>query len=170
MVASTPSGSIKEIGVLYIGFLYISWFLSLQWLLMNEAGKSHVFFLYGSVWLGDTIAYYTGTYFGKNKLYPAVSPNKTLEGAMGSILGGAIGGVIIKLIFNIHDWTILQASLIGALLGVVAIIGDLIESMFKRDAGVRDSSSLIPGHGGILDKIDGLLIAGAILYFIVRGM
>lgn len=170
IIVSTPSGSIKEIGILYIGFLYISWFLSFQWLLMNEAGKGHIFFLYGSVWLGDSMAYYAGTYLGKNKLYPAISPNKTFEGAVGSILGGAIGGVIIKLIFNIHEFAILKALLIGAILGAVAVIGDLIESMFKRDAGVKDSSNLITGHGGILDKIDSLLIAGPILYFIVRSM
>jgi len=166
-----PSGGIRDIGIICIGFLYISWFLSFQWLLIEDiGGKKHIFFLYSSVWLADTMAYYIGTYLGKKRLYPAVSPEKTVEGAFGSIFGGAIGGVIIKLIFSIHGIATLEAVLIGAILGTVAIIGDLIESMFKRDAGVKDSSNLIPGHGGMLDKIDSLLIAGPILYLILRGI
>jgi phosphatidate cytidylyltransferase len=152
-----------EIGPLGVGFFYIAGFLSFQWFL-REQGKEYIFLLYASVWLADSAAYYIGTYIGRNKLYPAVSPNKTFEGAFGSILGGAIGALIMKLIFNIPDLTIISAIGIGAVLGFAALIGDLIESMFKRDAGVKDSSSIIPGHGGILDKLDGLLIAGPFLY------
>ncbi len=163
LAIKTPSGSMAEIGPLGVGFFYIAGFLSFQWFL-REQGKEYIFLLYASVWLADSAAYYIGTYIGKNKLYPAVSPNKTFEGAFGSILGGAIGALIMKLIFNIPDLTIISAIGIGAVLGFAALIGDLIESMFKRDAGVKDSSSIIPGHGGILDKLDGLLIAGPFLY------
>lgn len=165
----TPSKGMSEIGTLGIGFFYISGFLSFQWFLINDvSGIEYIFLLYTSVWLADSAAYYIGTYLGRNKLYPAVSVNKTLEGAVGSVLGGAVGAVIIKIIFRIHNLEVMNAILLGAILGIVAVIGDLIESMFKRDAGVKDSSTLIPGHGGILDKLDGILVAGPILYFILR--
>ncbi|MBI4653895.1 MAG: phosphatidate cytidylyltransferase [Nitrospirae bacterium] len=169
LLIDTPSGSMKDIGTLCIGLFYISWFLNFQWLLINDiGGKEYIFLLYSSVWLGDSMAYYVGTYLGKNKLYSAVSPNKTIEGAFGSLLGGAVGAVIIKLVFNISNLTLIKTLVIGVILGIATIIGDLIESMFKRDAGVKDSGNLIPAHGGILDKIDGLLIAGPVLYFLLR--
>lgn len=164
-----PKGSISDIGPLGIGFFYISVFLSFQWFLRTETfGMEYIFLLYSSVWTADSMAYYTGTYIGKNKLFPAVSPNKTIEGAFGSIIGGVLGAVVIKVVFNIPDLTLAGSAVIGAILGIATLTGDLIESMFKRDAGVKDSGNMIPGHGGILDKIDGLLIAGPALYFILR--
>lgn len=169
VLVKTPSKSMSEVGPIGIGFLYISGFLSFQWLLRNDvSGIGYIFLLYTSVWFADSAAYYIGTYLGRNKLYPTISSNKTVEGTVGSVLGGAIGAVIIKIIFNINNLTVMNVILLGAILGIVTVIGDLIESMFKRDAGVKDSSNLIPGHGGILDKIDGLLVAGPILYFILR--
>lgn len=164
----TPAGAMSEIGPLGAGFFYISGFMSFQWFLRNEIhGMENIFLLYASVWLADSAAYYIGTYMGRNKLYPAVSPNKSIEGALGSVLGGAIGAMIIQAIFGIPDFTVIKALMIGAILGLATVIGDLIESMFKRDAGVKDSGNLIPGHGGLLDKIDGLLIAGPILYLLL---
>jgi phosphatidate cytidylyltransferase len=163
ITVSTPSGAISEIGPLGVGFFYIAGFLSFQWFLREE-GVEYILFLYASVWLADSAAYYIGTSLGRNKLYPSISPNKTFEGAFGSIIGGAVGALIMESIFDIPNITIMSAIGIGAILGIATIIGDLIESMFKRDAGVKDSSNIIPGHGGILDKLDGLLVAGPILY------
>lgn len=159
----------SDIAPVTLGFFYISFFLSFQWLLRTgENGLQYIFLLYISVWLSDSMAYYIGTYMGRNKLYPAVSPNKTIEGAYGSVIGGILGVVIIKNIFHITRLSITGTIAIGTILGIAALTGDLIESMFKRDAGVKDSSNFIPGHGGILDKIDGFLVAGPVLYFIVR--
>ena len=164
----TPVGAMSEIGPLGVGFFYVFGFLAFQWFLRNQDnGWKNIFLLYASVWLADSAAYYIGTYTGKNKLYPAVSPNKSFEGAFGSVLGGAIGALIIQEIFSIPDFTAVKALMIGAILGLAAVTGDLIESMFKRDAGVKDSGNLIPGHGGLLDKIDGVLIAGPILYLLL---
>ena len=169
IAAETPSGSMSDIGPLGVGFFYISGFLSFQWFLRDDDfGAQYILFLYVTVWLADSAAYYIGTYLGKNRLYPAVSPNKTFEGFFGSILGGATGAFIMKIVFNIHDISIMKSIIIGAVLGTAAVFGDLIESMFKRDAGVKDSSNLIPGHGGMLDKIDGLLVAAPLLYFVLR--
>lgn len=163
-----PSGSMTEIGPLSAGLFYVVIFLSFQWLLRSEEfGKEYIFMLYTCVWLADGGAFYIGTYMGKNKLYPAVSPNKTWEGAYGSLMGGALGAVIIRTIFDM-PLSLAAAAVIGAVMGVTALVGDLIESMFKRDAGVKDSGVFIPGHGGMLDKLDGMLAAGPVLYLIAR--
>lgn len=166
---STPSGCMSDIGPLGIGILYIAGFLSFQWMIRKEAlGLEYIFLLYFSVWLADSLALYIGTYLGRHKLYPAISPNKTVEGAFGSVLGGVLGASIAKAVFGIQVLSTAGVILTGSALGTAALIGDLIESMLKRDAGVKDSSRLIPGHGGVLDKLDGMLIAGPVLYLIVR--
>jgi phosphatidate cytidylyltransferase len=163
-----PKGSMSDLGPLGVGILYIAGFLSFQWSLRIASGVEYIFFLYVSVWIADSMAYYIGTYMGKHKLYPSVSPNKTMEGAFGSLLGGSVGAVLMANIFNIQGLSVAGAALTGMALGLATLLGDLVESMFKRDAGVKDSGSIIPGHGGILDKIDGFLVAGPILYLIVR--
>lgn len=168
-VIKTPSGSMSDIGLLCVGFFYISGFLIFQWFIrIEDNGLKYIFLLYASVWIADSTAYYIGKYLGKNKLYPSVSPNKTIEGAVGSLIGGGLGALLIKYTLEIPDLTASAAISIGIALGIATVIGDLIESMFKRDAGVKDSSGIIPGHGGLLDKIDGLLVAGPVLYLIVR--
>lgn len=169
LLIKNPSGSMSEIGPLGVGFFYIAGFLSFQWFLRTgEFGREYIFLLYLCVWLSDTMALYLGTYIGKNKLYPSISPNKTVEGAFGSVLGGIMGAVIVKIIFDIPAYSLFSIIIIGAILGISSMVGDLIESMFKRDAGVKDSGAFIPGHGGVLDKIDGMLISGPVLYLIVR--
>lgn len=164
----TPLGCMTEMGPLFCGLFYVVIFLSFHWLVRSEPmGKEYVFMLYTCVWLADGGAFYIGTYMGKHKLYPSISPNKTWEGAYGSLIGGALGAVIIRTIFNMPV-SLAVAAAIGAVMGVAALVGDLVESMFKRDAGVKDSGVFIPGHGGMLDKLDGMLVAGPVLYLIVR--
>jgi phosphatidate cytidylyltransferase len=167
----TPSGSMAEIGPLWTGFFYIPGFLAFQWLLRGKTdGVGYVLLLYFAVWLADSMAYYIGKYLGRKKLYPSVSPNKTVEGAIGSLLGGAGGAFIAKSTLNIPEISVAGAVMAGIVIGMSTIVGDLIESMFKRDAGVKDSSGIIPGHGGLLDKIDGLLVSGPVFYILVRYM
>ena len=167
--AETPSGSMSDLGPVGIGFLYIAVCMSFHWSLREmEHGLAYTFALYLSVWLADSMAYYIGTYMGNHKLCPSISPKKTVEGAIGSILGGILGFVIAKFVFDISNLSILYAVATGIVMGTTALIGDLIESIFKRDAGVKDSGTLMPGHGGIFDRIDGMLISGPVLYFIVR--
>lgn len=164
----SPSGSMTEIGPLAAGLFYVVIFVSFQWLLRSEEyGREYIFMLYTCVWLADGGAFYIGTYLGKHKLYPAISPNKTWEGAYGSLIGGAIGAVVIRTVFDMPI-SLAAAAAIGVVMGVTALVGDLVESMFKRDAGVKDSGVFIPGHGGMLDKLDGMLAAGPVLYIIVR--
>lgn len=158
-----PASSLSDISPAVTGFLYIPTLLLAQWYLRLK-GYEWILFLYGCVWASDSLAYYIGKNFGKKKLYKEVSPNKTVEGALGSIAGGVISALLLgKLLLNVPVHVLI---LTGAAVGAITIVGDLVESMFKRDAGVKDSGSFIPGHGGILDKIDGVLFAGPVLYLI----
>ncbi len=108
-------------------------------------------------WLADTFALFVGRAIGRTPLIPHISPKKTLEGAIGGFLGGVIAVVLITLLLGIPDVSIPLAIGIGVLLSAVGICGDLMESFIKRSAGVKDSGTLIPGHGGIFDRVDALL-------------
>jgi phosphatidate cytidylyltransferase len=136
---------------------------------LRRAGAEWIIFLYGTIWISDSFAFYIGKSVGRKKLYSEVSPKKTVEGAIGSLLGGVISAVAIRALF-IESMAPGAAALVGLALGAVAVVGDLVESMFKRDAGVKDSSSLIPGHGGLLDKIDGPLFGGPALFWILQAL
>lgn len=159
-----PSSSLNDISPAVIGFLYIPSLLLTQWYLRLQ-GYEWILFLYGCVWASDSLAYYIGKSIGKRRLYKEVSPNKTVEGALGSVIGGILAALLLgRLMLN--NINALALILMGGAIGLVTIAGDLVESMFKRDAGVKDSGSFIPGHGGVLDKIDGVLFAGPVLYWI----
>lgn len=160
-----PRSSLSDISPPVLGLLYIPCLLTFQTSL-REFGPEWVIFLYAVVWAADTVAYYIGTLIGKRKLYVEVSPKKTLSGAFGSLIGGAVGAMVMKTAL-IPALTMSSALIIGITIGIVSIVGDLVESMFKRDTGVKDSGAIIPGHGGILDKIDGILFAGPVLYWIL---
>lgn len=159
-----PASSMHDISPLVLALLYIPGLLGFQILLRNS-GPEWIMLLYGCVWASDSLAYYAGKTIGGKKLYVEISPNKTIAGAYGSVIGGAVSGWLLGMIF-IQQMGLPKSVLIGAIIGITTIIGDLVESMFKRDAGVKDSGSLIPGHGGILDKIDGALFAGPVLYWL----
>ncbi len=163
-----PSSALAESAAPIIGLVYIPFLLSFQ-VKLRLIGPEWILFLYGTVWAADSFAYYIGKGFGKRRLYREVSPNKTVAGAWGSLAGGLAGALLLRSLF-IPSLGIARALSLGLVVGALAIVGDLVESMFKRDAGVKDSGGIIPGHGGILDKIDGVLFAGPVLYWIVKGM
>ncbi len=159
-----PSASLSDIAPAVTGFLYIPTLLLAQWYLRLQ-GYEWIILLYGCVWTSDSIAYYIGKSVGKRRLYKEVSPNKTAAGAFGSVAGGVLSALLLgSLLLKSTSFPALIAM--GFSIGSVTIVGDLVESMFKRDAGVKDSGSFIPGHGGVLDKIDGVLFAGPVLYWI----
>lgn len=161
-----PSGALGDLAPVFVGLLYIPVLLGAQ-TGVRAVGPGWIVFLYAVIWGADSAAYYVGKGIGRRKLYEAVSPNKTVEGALASVAGGALCAVILKVLL-VSSITLGQAALLGAVTGAVTIVGDLVESMFKRDAGVKDSGTLIPGHGGILDKIDGVLFAGPVLHWMLR--
>jgi phosphatidate cytidylyltransferase len=163
-----PVTSLADIAPLIVGLLYVPLLFSFQ-AELRKLGPEWIVFLYASVWASDSMAYYIGKGIGKRKLYREVSPNKTVAGAAGSLIGGITGALILRTLI-VPQITAPAALFIGATIGIISVIGDLIESMFKRDAGVKDSGIIIPGHGGILDKIDGSLFAGPVLYWVLTAL
>ncbi len=158
-----PMASLKDIAPAVVGIFYIPNLLMAQWYLRLK-GYEWILFLYGCVYAADSMAYYVGKGIGERKLYSAVSPNKTIAGAVGSVAGGVMASLILGALLFDHKG-MFELFVIGGVIGAVTIAGDLVESMFKRDANIKDSGSLIPGHGGFLDKIDGVLFAGPVLYW-----
>lgn len=141
------------------GLIYIPMFLSCAMLLYHDAaGPLWILFLLGTVAIGDTAAYYVGTYLGRHKLCPAVSPNKSIEGAIGGLAANAVFALVFNLLF-FNQVSLVKSIFFAVVVGAVGQVGDLFESEFKREAGVKDSSHLLPGHGGFLDRIDALLFA-----------
>ena len=122
-----------------------------------------IFFLLAVTFANDTGAFYIGKIFGKHKLYESVSPNKTWEGAVGGLVSGVIVGLLFLFVFRYHPVNPTVIGLIVALC-IAGQIGDLSESMLKRDRGAKDSGKILPGHGGILDRIDSILFSVPILY------
>jgi len=130
------------------------------------AGREAVLLLLAVIVISDSAQYYTGRAFGSRPLSPEISPKKTTEGAIGGVVFGTIalaaGGYYL---FHTTMWLLL---LVGAAISLLGIVGDLFESLLKRSAGVKDSSNLIPGHGGVLDRIDSWLFAAPVYYVFVR--
>lgn len=141
------------------GILYIAFFLSFAVLLFSSANGRHwMFLVFVVVAAGDTGAYYAGSYLGRHKLCPAVSPKKTVEGAVGGLATGVVIGAIYKMIF-LPAFPLAHCLLFALIVGAVGQAGDLFESEFKRVSGIKDSGTLLPGHGGFFDRIDALLFA-----------
>ena len=132
-------------------------------------GMRWLFFILAIVFAGDIGALYAGTYLGRHKLCPSVSPGKTIEGSLGGLAGNVAVGAAFKLFFFPRLlWG--ESLLFFVILGVVGQVGDLYESEFKRAAGVKDSGVILPGHGGLLDRIDALLFALPVAYFFKKFM
>lgn len=128
-------------------------------------GPALLVFLLAVVFGNDAAAYFAGRAFGRRKLAPAISPGKTVEGFLGGIVGGIALGLLVAR-FLPTGLSLSQAAAWGALLAVTGVLGDLSKSMLKRSAHVKDSGHLLPGHGGVLDRLDGLLFAGPALYYL----
>jgi phosphatidate cytidylyltransferase len=160
-------------GIIYIGLL-IGYLVGVR--AISETSGSQIgprlapkllTMFFAMVMMTDTGAYYTGRAFGRHKLAPGISPGKTVEGAIGGLLTALATGPACKLIFfpELRLW---DALVLGAIVGIVSQAGDLAESLLKRGAGVKDSSALIPGHGGMLDRLDSILFCAPLLYYYSR--
>ncbi len=158
---SLPSSAIALLGTTYVGLLSGSLIR-----LRHDfpEGSKLVYFLLLVVWLGDSGAYYVGKTFGKHKLSPRISPKKTVEGLFGGVAASIITAVTIHFTF-FPEFPLLHAIIAGVILSFAGVVGDLAESMWKRSASVKDSGTLIPGHGGFLDRFDSILFTAPILYF-----
>jgi phosphatidate cytidylyltransferase len=134
-------------------------------------GPALLAFPFTLTWMGDTLAYFGGRAFGRRKLIPSVSPAKTVEGALSGVIGSTIVGALYAL-FVFGMWldvpvSVLTGALIGLIVSPIAQIGDLVESLLKREAGVKDSGTLLPGHGGVLDRFDALFFSIPVTYWLL---
>lgn len=120
-------------------------------------------------WIADTAGYFAGRFLGKHKLYPAVSPKKTVEGAIGAILGATLSPVVAHFTI-LPSLPLLPGIFLGLIAGAIGQMGDLGESLLKRSTGIKDSGSIVPGHGGILDRIDAVLLVSPLVYFFSKFM
>ncbi|MBB6142726.1 phosphatidate cytidylyltransferase [Silvibacterium bohemicum] len=158
-------------GVLYVGLTLAT----IPLISAQENGPSLLLFLFFVVWAGDIAALYVGRSLGKRKLAPAISPGKTWEGSIASVVGSVIVGVLLVLLAGalarrnvetlFYPGSMGRWIFLAVLLNVAAQVGDLVESAIKRGAGVKDSGAMLPGHGGILDRIDALLLAAPVLWY-----
>ena len=130
----------------------------------GDIGQGALMFLFICVIFADIAAFYVGTMIGRNRMAPRLSPKKSWEGAVGGILA-SVGGALLAQRWCHPSLSLDHAVALGAVLGLAAILGDLSESLLKRAVGTKDSSSLVPGHGGVLDRTDSLLFSAPILYY-----
>jgi phosphatidate cytidylyltransferase len=159
------SVSLTDAAVGVLGIFYVGWFLGHLILLRSlDQGQSLIFFLFLVTWAGDTAAYYVGKGFGRHRLAPRVSPNKTVEGAIGGWIASILTAVLAQGWF-LPMLSVSDSMLLGGMLGIAGQLGDLTESMFKRGSGVKDSGNFLPGHGGILDKLDSLIFTAPAFYY-----
>jgi phosphatidate cytidylyltransferase len=154
-------------GILYLGWLG-SYVISLRSL---DNGMWWVMFILPTVWLVDAGAYLIGSRLGKRPLAPRLSPKKTWEGYWGGAICGVVGGMALAALWGMRfpALTLDKGALVGLVMGVLTPLGDLGESMFKRMAHVKDSSNILPGHGGIFDRIDSWIWAAVLGYFLITG-
>jgi phosphatidate cytidylyltransferase len=149
-------------GIIYIGWL-LSHFVALRGL---ESGRDWVLFALFVTFASDTAAYFIGRARGRHPLAPDISPKKTIEGAIGGIIGAVIVGLLLVMLLDLPiGYT--AATLLAIAVSIFGQIGDLLESLFKRSMGVKDSGKSMPGHGGFLDRMDSVVFAGVVVYYYV---
>lgn len=173
--AESPEGSLggvaaESLAVFYLGVTGACF----GWLWMWPGDPNRIKFLFFylvCIWVGDSGAYYVGRNFGKHKMSPRTSPNKTLEGLFGGILATYAGAAVLAWILKL-EMAPVHIFALATILAIAAPVGDLIESQFKRDSGVKDSSTLLPGHGGLLDRTDSLVYAAppVLGYLLLTGL
>jgi phosphatidate cytidylyltransferase len=158
-------------GLIYVAVLF-SFLILIRELPRNiglnyQLGGFWVIFLFLSLWLSDTLAYFVGTPLGKHKILPLISPRKSWEGSAGGIAGAVVSAFLAKSIF-LKDIPLIHLLILSILVSVSGQVGDFVESSFKRSASLKDSSNIIPGHGGILDRFDSLLFSAPLVYFYLK--
>jgi phosphatidate cytidylyltransferase len=186
------SESLASVSGTFFGVFYVGWLMSHAVVLRQfhgvvaakwgpgaaasvdpDAGVFYLLFAVVAVVACDAGAFFTGRAYGKRKLAPAVSPGKTVEGALGGVVAGTLGGALLKLVFDLFrpelssalDWG--AAIGFGACVAVAGMVGDLVESLLKRDAHTKDTGDLLPGMGGILDRVDSALLGIPVMYYLL---
>lgn len=159
-----------------LGFFYPAFFFSFIILIRElpkslnldyAAGARWIIFMFAAIWICDTAAYFIGSAIGKHKLFHRVSPNKTVEGAIAGFIFAIVTAYIAHTVY-IKLLSLADCLVIGAIVGIMSQIGDLVESLFKRDTGIKDTSGILPGHGGFLDRFDAPLFVAPLVFLYLR--
>jgi len=167
---------VKNLGATFLGILYIGLFSSALIAIREFYSNDNDLYIRGgyliisilaTIWVCDSAAFFGGTAFGKHKLFPRISPNKSLEGALFGFVFAILTMLLAKLVvLDFLSWT--NVIVLGIIIGIIGQLGDLVESSIKRDSGVKDSSSIIPGHGGIFDRFDSLLFSAPAVWIYLK--
>ena len=161
-------------GIVYVGFsfahLILLRFLAQDVVLATPAGDmtlgcAFLWIMFLGTWSSDTFAYFAGSFFGRRKLCPAISPKKTVEGFLGGLVGTT---AVVAALGCALGFSVPLMALLGVLLALTATVGDLAESVIKRYAGIKDSGRLIPGHGGVLDRFDSVMFTAPFVYYFIQ--
>ena len=174
-VFTFPKFHAKQIMAAYFCVLYAPLMFSFIYRIrMTEYGIYLVWMVFVASWISDTFAYFTGMLLGKHKLAPVLSPKKSIEGSIGGIIGSALAGALFGYLFSTKVGQevnlVVVCAILGALGSVISQIGDLAASGIKRNYEIKDYGNLIPGHGGIMDRFDSVIVTAPIIYFLVQYM
>lgn len=186
-----PPATIADIASTIMGFIYVGWLPAHLTLLrslmpsslgnvhianpLHQPGLAYVWVSLFIIWATDVFAYYVGKKWGKHKLFPEISPKKTVEGAIGGLVASAV--IATMVVYAADNWLfashpfqfkLWQAPLMGIVVSIASQLGDLCESLMKRDAGLKDSSQAIPGHGGFLDRGDSLMFGSPVSFYWIK--
>ena len=167
----TRADAFRNWAWIVVGALYVGWMLS-HWLDLRslEDGRNWVYLTILTVFANDTGAFFVGRALGRHKLAPAISPAKTREGAAGGLVCAILGAIVIALVLSlVSEYTFVywQIIVLGIIVSLFAQLGDLVESLLKRNTGTKESGGLLPGHGGVLDRFDSIIFVGAVVYYYV---
>lgn len=170
------NSAVENISSFILGLIYVAVFFSFLILIREfpqklgleyRVGGLWIIFLFLCLWLSDTLAYFVGAPLGKHKILPVISPKKSWEGAVGGLAGAILAAFLTKSIF-LKEVPLSHLLSLSVLISIFGQVGDFVESSFKRSADLKDSSNIIPGHGGILDRFDSLLFSAPLVYFYLR--
>ncbi|AZR72377.1 hypothetical protein BBF96_02585 [Anoxybacter fermentans] len=169
LIKNGTEDTIQNVAITFFGIFYVVGLISHFILLRNLKnpilpGINAIYFALICTWATDSFAYFVGKSFGRKHLAPNISPKKTVEGFIGGILGSFLAGLIYSII---NGFSPFKAGVIAFLIGIVGQMGDLFESALKRDAGIKDSGNLIPGHGGVLDRFDSAFFTLPLTYYLI---
>jgi len=159
--ASLSDWAVTWVPPLYIGFL-LAFPLALR---QMPGGDRWIYLILAVTWITDIAAFFAGRFFGRHRFFPRISPRKTVEGAIGGLIAGVISGALLAVYFGADVLPVVAFALVAS---VAAEAGDLAESLIKRQLQTKDSGQLIPGHGGVMDRLDSLLFVGVVAYFWAR--
>lgn len=171
---SVESACISAAGIFYVGFAFSHLLLLRFWqdsqMLSSPVGDlsygcALIWIMFLGTWSSDTFAYFTGSLLGRHKLCPSISPNKTVEGFLGGLIGTT---AVVAALGMLLSLSLPHMAALGVCIALIATLGDLVESVIKRYTGIKDSGSIIPGHGGVLDRFDSVMFTAPFVYYFVQ--